>query len=254
VRSVARISVSPVKGFRLHHPGEVQLEVDGVPGNRRFFVIGSDGARLRGSRTPWLSVVAADYDERADELSMRFPDGTEVRGSAAAQGERIHTAAGTLDLEGSFVEGPWTGPLSALAGSPVRLVRADHLAAVANAPATLVSDGSLARFAAAAGVGAVDARRFRMLFELAGCEPHEEDGWEGRRFSIGDAVVRVGASVDRCAVTTRNPETALRDLDTLRVLAGYRGRREGDGAVLFGVYASVETPGRVRVGDAVEPV
>ena len=136
----------------------------------------------------------------------------------------------------------------------MRLVRADELGAVANAPATLVSDGSLARFAAAAGVDSVDARRFRMLFELAGCEPHEEDGWEGQRFSIGDAVVRVGTGVDRCAVTTRDPETAERDLDTLRVLADHRGRRAQDGAVLFGVYATVESPGRVRVGDAVEPV
>jgi uncharacterized protein YcbX len=254
VTTVARISVTPVKGFRLRHPEEVRLDVDGVPGNRRFFVIGDDGARLRGSRTPWLALVAADYDEAADELSMHFPDGTEVSGSAAGNGERIHTAAGTLDLVGSVVEGPWTAPLSALAGSPVRLVRADHLAEVANAPATLVSDGSLARFAGAAGVEAVDARRFRMLFELAGCEPHEEDGWEGRRFSIGGAVIRAGGGVDRCAVTTRDPETAERDLDTLRVLAGYRGRRERDGAVLFGVYATVESPGRVRVGDAVEPV
>ena len=132
-------------------------------------------------------------------------------------------------------------------------MRADRLEDVANAPATIVSDGSLARFAAAAGVESVDARRFRMLFELAGCRPHEEDEWEGRRVAIGDAVLRVGIGVDRCAVTTRDPETALRDLDALRVLAGYRGRRENDGAVLFGVYATVEQPGRVRVGDAVTP-
>jgi uncharacterized protein YcbX len=252
--SVARISVTPVKGFRLRHPDEVQLDVDGVPGNRRFFVIGSDGARLRGSKTPWLALVTADYDEGAEQLSLRFPDGTQVSGSAIANGKRIHTAAGTLDLDGVVVDGPWTAPLSSLAGSPVRLVRADHLAAVAIAPATLVSDGSLARFGAAAEVDALDARRFRMLFELAGCEPHEEDGWEGRRFAIGEAVIRVGGGVDRCAVTTRDPETALRDLDTLRVLADYRGRREDDGAVCFGVYATVETAGRVRVGDRVEPV
>jgi uncharacterized protein YcbX len=92
-----------------------------------------------------------------------------------------------------------------------------------------------------------------MLFELAGCSPHEEDEWEGRRFRLGGAVIRVGGGVDRCAVTTRDPDTATRDLDTLRVLAGYRGRRESDGAVLFGVYAYVEQPGRVRVGDRLDP-
>jgi uncharacterized protein YcbX len=92
-----------------------------------------------------------------------------------------------------------------------------------------------------------------MLFELAGCRPHEEDEWEGRRFAIGEAVIRVGVGVDRCAVTTRDPDTAARDLDTLRVLADYRGRRTSDGAVLFGVYATVERPGRVGVGERLLP-
>jgi uncharacterized protein len=119
---------------------------------------------------------------------------------------------------------------------------------------TLVSDGSLARLAREAKCDEVDARRFRMLFELTGCEPHEEDTWNGRLFSIGEAVVRVGGPVDRCAVTTRDPDTGERDLDTLRLLKSYRGQRESDGAVLFGVYARVEQWGLVRVGDPVEPV
>ncbi len=47
--SVARISISPVKGFRLSHPEEVELGPDGVAENRRFFLIGPDGERLRSS-------------------------------------------------------------------------------------------------------------------------------------------------------------------------------------------------------------
>jgi uncharacterized protein YcbX len=39
----------------------------------------------------------------------------------------------------------------------------------------------------------------------------------------------------------------------LRVLREYRGPRESDRAIIFGVYAYVEQPGTVRVGDAVEP-
>ena len=72
----------------------------------------------------------------------------------------------------------------------------------------------------------------------------------GRLFAIGAAVIRVGGAVDRCAVTTGDPETGERDLDTLRLLADFRGRRESDRAILFGVYAMVERPGRVRVGDS----
>jgi uncharacterized protein YcbX len=250
--AVARISVAPVKGFRLRHPEEVYLDLDGVAGNRRFFLVDADGQRLRSSATPWLALLAADYDASADELELHLPDGSVLTGSAAGDGVRIHSTVGSLEIQGGIVEGPWAGPLSALAGKPVRLARADDGMATAVAPVTLVSDGSLARVTQQAGVASVDSRRFRMLFELAYCGEHEEDRWEGQLVRLGDAVVRVGGGVVRCAVTTRDPETAQRDIDILRHLAEYRGRGD-DGGVLFGVYATVERPGRVRVGDAVEP-
>jgi uncharacterized protein YcbX len=254
MKRVARISVSPVKGFRLSHPEEVRLGPDGVADNRRFFVVDSEGQRLRGSRTPWLTRLRSTYDPDAEVLTMHFPDGSTVESDAVASGERIHSTAGTIDAKGRIVEGPWEAPLSRLAGRPVRLARADRDGTGMNAPVTLVSDGSLARIAREAGRSEVDARRFRMLFQLDGCEPHEEDTWDGRLFEIGSAVVRAGGPVDRCAVTTRDPDTGERDLDTLRLLKEYRGQRESDGAVLFGIYATVERPGTVRVGDAFAPV
>ncbi len=90
-----------------------------------------------------------------------------------------------------------------------------------------------------------------MLLELDGCEPHEEDGWDGRRAALGGAVLRLGGPVARCAVTTRDPDTGERDLDTLRLIKGYRGQLAG-GEIPFGIYARVEQPGRVRVGDELE--
>jgi len=252
VIAVARISVSPVKGFRLHHPERVELGPDGVAGNRRFFVVDADGQRLRSSATPWLSLLEAEYDQANETLRIAFPDGTEIEGSVLADGEQVYSTVGSIDLRGRIVDGAWAEPLSQLAGRPARLARANEDRMSANAPVTLVSDGSLARFAAEAGVESADSRRFRMLFELSGCRAHEEDSWNGERVRIGDAVVRVGRAVGRCAVTTRDPDTGERDLDSLGVLARYRGRRD-DGGVVFGVYAEVEEPGTVRVGDAVAP-
>lgn len=251
---VARISVSPVKGFRLSHPSEVVLGPNGVEENRRFFLVDAAGQRLRSSRTPWPVCVQADYDARTERLRMGFPDGAVFEGDARGTGERLHSTTGTIDVRGAVVPGPWEEPLSRLGGGPVRLARADRAGSGLNEPVTLISDGSLNRLAREAGRDVIDARRFRMLFELEGCDPHEEDKWEGRRFAIGAAVIRVGGPVDRCAVTTRDPETGERDLDTLHLLADYRGRRESDGAVLFGVYGSVIRPGRVQVRDTFEPL
>ncbi len=252
-RTVARISISPVKGFRLAHPQEVELGLDGVAGNRRFFLVGPDGQRLRSSRTPWPVRVRADHDPERERLRMKLPDGQEIEGDATALGEPVHSRAGTLDQKGRVVEGPWEEPLSELAGHPVRLVREDVAGSGLNGPVTLVSDASLARLADAAGRSEIDSRRFRMLFELAGCEEHEEDAWEGRLLGIGEAVVRVGGPVERCAVTTRDPDTGDPDLDTLRAIKSYRGQRAG-GAIVFGVYGEVVEPGRVRSGDALEPL
>jgi hypothetical protein len=120
-------------------------------------------------------------------------------------------------------------------------------------PVTLVSEESVAELARQAGRDTVDGRRFRMLVDLAGCLPHEEDSWAGRRVRIGAALLEVGGPVARCATTTRDPATGDRDFDTLRAIEAYRGRREGHD-IDFGVYARVVEPGRVRVGDAVEPL
>jgi hypothetical protein len=90
-----------------------------------------------------------------------------------------------------------------------------------------------------------------MLLTLDGCEPHEEDTWEGRRFRVGSAVIRVGGPVPRCVVTTRDPDLGFRDFDSLREIKAYRGLRDGK-EIDFGVYADVEEPGVVRVGDTLE--
>jgi hypothetical protein len=115
---------------------------------------------------------------------------------------------------------------------------------------TFVSRASLDRLAEEAG-RAIDSRRFRMLFTIDGCGAHEEDEWDGRAARVGEALLRFGGPVDRCAVTTRDPDTGTRDLDTLRLIKGYRGMPR-KGKIDFGVYADVVEPGVVRLGDSVE--
>ena len=92
-----------------------------------------------------------------------------------------------------------------------------------------------------------------MLFGIAGVRPHEEDDWLGRQVRVGDAVVRVLERVARCAITTQDPRTGERDLDTLRLIDGYRPR-DPAGGICFGVWGDVVQPGRVRLGDPVEPL
>jgi uncharacterized protein len=251
-RTISGISVAPVQGFALHHPDEAELTEHGVLENRRFLLADDRGVRVRSSLSAWPCLVRGDYDAGQEVLRVTFPDGHSVEESALGNGEHVTIDFSDRAVPGRFVRGAWEQGLAALAGHPVRIVRSDVPGARQNAPVTLLSEASIARLAREAG-RAVDDRRFRMLFRLAGCDEHEEDTWSGHRLRVGEAVLGGGGPVTRCAVTTRDPDTGERDLDALALIRAYRGAGS-DGAIHYGVYAGVETPGRVRVGDPVEPL
>jgi uncharacterized protein YcbX len=102
--------------------------------------------------------------------------------------------------------------------------------------------------------GAIDARRFRMLFEVDGLGPHEEDSLVDQRTRVGGAVVRWRGNVGRCVVTTRDPVTGISDVPTLRILGAYRRDEPTTEPLAFGIYGEVVEPGVVRVGDAIVPL
>jgi uncharacterized protein YcbX len=254
--SVARISIAPVKGLALVHPDEVLLEQTGVSTNRRFHIVDADGRRYNQMRKGELVQIKQYYDEEAGTLEFRFPDGTAAVGEVAL-GDEVTTDFYGRRVEGNYVEGPWSEALSQWVGRPLRLVHSAPGAAVdrRRGHVSLVSRASLAELGARAGTGPVDGRRFRMLFELEGCAPHEEDDWVKRHLRVGHAKVRIRGDVGRCAITTQNPETGKPDFDTLRTISGYRpftANENGERHVPFGIYGEVVEPGRVRVGDTVE--
>ncbi len=251
--AVSRLSVAPVKSLALLHPDEVVLEEGGVRENRRFYLVDAAGRVLNGLRRGELVAVVPAYDAASARLELRFPDGTTVAGEVSL-GAPIETDWGTRVVRGRLVEGPWGAALSEYARTAVRLVQSDRAgAACAHHGVSLLADESVAELARRARTnGGLDGRRFRMLIALSGCEPHEEDTWVGRRVAVGEALVRVVEPAARCATTTRDPSTGRRDFDTLREIKAYRGLTERR-TVDFGVYADVERPGRVRVGDPVRP-
>ena len=251
--AVAGFNVAPVKSLGLQHPEEIQLEKTGVRENRRFFLIQEDGRLFRGAYHGPLVRIRPEYDSAAERLTLHFPGGSAVAADAVG-GE-----PGTGDFWGRPVPGrvldaELCAALSDYAGKPLRILRADEDGVGTDSlhPVSIVGDGSVSELAGRLGDPKLDPRRFRMLVELSGLEPHAEDRLEGSLLQLGDAVVRVGGPVGRCANTTYDPDTGLRDHDTLRAILEYRGKRDGE--VCFGVYADVVDPGRVHIGDAVTPV
>jgi uncharacterized protein YcbX len=254
--SLARISVTPVKGTVVQHPESAALTVSGIPGNRLFYIVDEWGELLSGTEFGPLVQIRADHDRADDLLTLRFPDGSEVAGAADALG-----AAETTDFYGRpvashVVEGPFAAALSAFCSRPVRLLRCDRDGDGSDVePITVISFGSVRDLAERGGYdGELDARRFRLNLELEGCEPYEEDSWEGLQVGVGEATIEVGGQVPRCAFTTKHPDTGEKDWNTLTQIARHRPRIRGGGGLPFGVYARVTVPGVVRVGDRVTPL
>jgi uncharacterized protein YcbX len=240
--------------MRLLSVDAVELDTTGIRGDRRFFLVDGEGALVNAKRVPELLAVRAAAEN--GRLSLTLPDETTVEGEVQLA-EHIETSFFGRPVVGRLVEGPWSEALSELAGRAIRVARTeregDGVDRGRRAGATLVSTGSLEALAAAAGTAApVDGRRFRMTIGVDGVEPHAEDAWIGHHVRIGGAVVAVQAHVGRCAVTTRNPDTGIRDLDTLDVIAEYRADVVTREPLPFGVWCEVVEPGPVAVGDPVE--
>ena len=253
---VVRICIAPVKALHVVNPDEVELTLAGVVGDRRFWLVDRNRRLVNGKGHPELMRMHPEWDEASRRLALTFPDGSVVEGEVEP-GEPFPAELYRTPHPSRLVSGPWQEALSEFAGEPLTLLWSERGAQDRGSDrggwATLVSRGSLDRLGTVAGAAEpVDGRRFRMLFEIDGVEPHEEDTWLGNRVAIGDAVVVPLGDVGRCVVTTCDPDTAVSDLDTLKALAAYR--RDGVAEPLpFGVYCDVVVPGRVRVGDAVRP-
>src|SRR6185437_15089197 len=78
---VVRISIAPVKSLGLVHPEEIDLELDGVRGNRRFWLVDQDGRLFNNKRNGPIVRIRPEWDEETRELALSFPDGTRVEGT-----------------------------------------------------------------------------------------------------------------------------------------------------------------------------
>lgn len=256
VGRVERLLYGPVKGLGLASPHSVNVTATGLEGDRRFFLADQNDTLLSITRTGALTGLSASWDPAGERLTVTGPSGTEFA-DTVDPGEAVEVNFfGHHHVRGRVVEGRWAQFFSDHVGQPVRLVRVD----VANAacdlhPVTLLGDASVQALAEHADTS-IDSRRFRMSIEFSGFAPFAEDEWSGRLLSAGDAELRVGGPVKRCAATAREPESGQRDLPMLRMLKAMRGLQPSElgTGVNFGVYAHVVRPGRVSVGDQIRLV
>lgn len=245
---VDAIYISPVKSLALQRVERARLGRWGIHEDRRFFLIDAEGRVLTQREFGPIVQVRADYRGAPESLRFDFPDGSSAEGGVAT-GEAVSGNFYGKELAGELAAGPWDGALSAYAGQELRLARATAMAFDVM-PVSVCSVASVEGVRRRANGAAVDERRFRPNFYVSGVEAHGEDEWIGRRVGIGpEAVVLVRLRDPRCVITTHSPDGGETDLNTLKIIAGYRTDQPKE--VNFGVYGTVEREGDVAVGDEI---
>jgi uncharacterized protein YcbX len=252
VITVARLQVVPVKGLGAVPRQQVHLEVDGVAEDRRLLLLRADGAVVTMRKFPELVRVVPDLDLANRTLTVSLADGTSAVSDLGATTDHVTSQLYGRDRPGRVVPGAVAGALSDLAGEPLRLVLTERVGlGWDEGPVSLLGRASAAAVATPPDRrkhGGLSTGRYRMLVEVDGSAPFEEDSWVGGPVRIGQVLLRVTHALERCVVINHHPTTGVKDWAGLKTLVA-RGRAQ----LTLGVIAEVEQTGVIRVGDPVEP-
>ena len=227
----------------------IELDELGARGNRAFCVIDDRGRMVNAKRFASLLTVRSRH--RDGELVLTFPDGS-LAGGPVQYGETLPIKFFSHECEARLLVGPWTEALSDYIGKPLRLVEPEvGVDRGRDGGVSVISRASVQHLAEVAAEDSVDVRRFRMLIEVDGVAPYEEDSWVGRKVRIGPTLVAMHGNVGRCLITGLDPESGITTLPTLDLLGSYRRDLETTEPLPFGIYGEVLEPGPVVIGDPV---
>jgi MOSC domain-containing protein len=228
--SVLELWRYPVKSLLGERLDEVELDERGVVGDRLFAVTDRDGKLGSGKTTTRFRLLQGLFELRARSDGERplvsLPDGTELR-------------VGDPRLD-RF--------LSERYGDELRVLEESTVPHHDDAPLHLLTTASVRWLAAQLPRSVVDGRRFRpnILLEAGGSEV-VEDRWVGARFRLGGAMIRILDRSERCVMTTNAQEDLPKDPAVLRAVTKLND-------ACLGVFAAVEQPGRIRVGEVLQPL
>ena len=233
---------SPVKGMRHLAHDVVRLDERGAVGDRAFCLVDPVRARvLRTVQHPSLKSVVARLEDGV--LAMAVPSQGLLAAEPTPTGESVTCDYWGRSVDLALLDGPHAGALSDLLGQDVRLAAAPRGAVVFAAPVTLVGTASLRALGDLMGLP-VDAARFRATLVVETDEPWIEDSWLAAEVAVGEARLRIGGPVPRCAVIDHHPETGVKDMRLLKALVAQRPTNKV-GEPMFGVYAECMRPGVV---------
>lgn len=243
---LSSIGYASVKGCRHTHPTNVDIDADGLIGDRQLaFVDATDLSTLRTVAHPRLLTLSAS--RLGPSLTLTTPHGSVAQ--ELGDGTAADVEYWDRRIPAELFPGPCSDVVSDFLGRALILARAAQGRFVYAEPVTFLLAGELHDAAKELGVTQLDPRRFRanLVIDDTAIPGSRQNDWVRRTFAVGEAVLSVVDRVKRCAVIDRDPDTGERDLPLFSSL----GTSRGEDAHCFGYAATVLRPGLVRVGDPV---
>ena len=281
VGTLSQLYRYPVKSMAGEAPGRVTLLEGGIAGDRCWAVRDETNGGIRGAKKfPRLMQIAARFPGSVRETSppaeLSFPDGSRALTTDLDIHERLSDFLGhevslwpllpaeekdhyrrgapghddmETELRAIFSRTP-EEPLPNLGLFPPEIFEFESPPGTYfdAFPLLLLSEASLASMQQRATDSRFDVRRFRPNFVIAdtpGGAAFPEMEWRDERVRVGDAVLKVTVECPRCVMVTHAFGDLPKDPYVIRALV-----REAEGNL--GVYARVEEPGTVRIGDTLE--
>ncbi len=269
----------PVKSMVGGVVGTVELDELGVVGDRTWAARDLERGGIRGAKKIGSLMQFAARDIADGHVEITLPDGSTVRTSDTDVDERVSAAldhrvrlerlAPADDLDhyrrGAPDSDDMLAELRGIFGRdddeplPDLSVFPPVVAEFESPPGSyydvfalmIMTEAALSASSSALPDSNVDIRRFRPSFVVdtgdggadASTPGHPEFDWAGRRATIGGATIEFGAPCPRCVMVTREiTEEIPADRAVLRHIV-----RDLDQNL--GVYATIVTPGTVRLGD-----
>ncbi|MCY1127436.1 MOSC domain-containing protein [Frigidibacter sp. RF13] len=244
--TVAALQRHPLKSHGREALASVVLTAgQGLPWDRRWAVAHEASKITEGewapcqnfslvSKSPQLMAIDAQLEPVTGQLTLTHPD----RPAITFRPDEPQD-------EDRFLE--WVRPLvAANRAQPTRLYSvADRGMTDTDYPSvSLISLASNRALGAAMGTD-LSPKRWRANIWAEGLEPFLEPDLVGRRLRVGEVLLDVVEPIERCLATTTNPETGVRDADTLAALRARFGHQN------FGLYARVIEGGTIREGDQI---
>jgi len=183
----------------------------------------------RGAKAPGLMAISANFDETTNILKMSHPNKNDLIFCPDTEGDKL-------------IE--WTKDLipSDRSGS-AKLIKAKASAMTDTDYPSITICSSTSHDALAKEMGCdLSKNRWRGNLWIDDLEPWEEMEWIGKIVQIGNIKFDIVEPVQRCMATTANPETGVRDADTL-------GALQSHGHQNFSVYAVAKNNGTLSLDD-----